>query len=40
LTKFQESKVSTEFRWEEAGENVEVSGTFNDWKEKVPLQKT
>lgn len=35
-----ESKYEVEFKWEEAGENVLVSGTFNEWKEKVPLEKS
>lgn len=33
--------VSTEFKWEEGGETVEVSGSFNEWNKKkhVSLQK-
>ncbi|ESP00126.1 hypothetical protein LOTGIDRAFT_238680 [Lottia gigantea] len=32
-------KVSTEFQWPLEGENVQVSGTFSDWKEKFTLEK-
>lgn len=35
-----ETKYEVEFKWEEAGENVLVSGTFNEWKEKIPLEKS
>ena len=29
----------TEFKWEAGGENVLVSGSFNDWAEKIALVK-
>lgn len=36
---FQSEKFATEFQWDDEGETVKVSGSFNDWKEQVPLEK-
>ncbi|GFO48696.1 5'-amp-activated protein kinase subunit beta-2 [Plakobranchus ocellatus] len=31
--------VPMEFKWEEGGDNVLVSGSFNSWQEKIALSK-
>ncbi|CAL1536256.1 unnamed protein product [Lymnaea stagnalis] len=33
------STVGTEFKWEDGGDTVLVSGTFNNWEENIPLSK-
>lgn len=38
LNLFQDAKTAL-FQWENGGENVQVSGSFNDWGEKIVLTK-
>lgn|SRR3990167_3337333 len=37
---FTEELVPTVFKWKQGGEEVYVTGTFNCWKEKIPLQRS
>ena len=31
--------MSTEFCWEEAGDDVQLAGSFNDWGDKYKMEK-
>eukprot|EP00124_Ichthyophonus_hoferi_P000901 Ihof_evm10s39 gene=Ihof_evmTU10s39 len=33
-------KVPTVFQWAHGGTNVYITGTFNDWKERIPLNRS
>jgi 5'-AMP-activated protein kinase regulatory beta subunit len=35
----KEGKVPTVFRWTHGGNQVYITGTFNNWKERIPLNR-
>ncbi|VDP97953.1 unnamed protein product [Trichobilharzia regenti] len=37
--KVDELKLPTVFRWNGGGKEIYISGTFNNWKKKIPMVK-